>query len=440
MNNMSIYKTETGPENSGDYSSHRVPSMHRGDIRTKGRTAVVIGAGPGGLIAALTIRQEGYDNVIVVEKRRFFTRMNIVNLHPESRGVLKRLGLLNRFMEVASLLTDHKNHVFVDGAEMFEFCDRGTEVEIDADEHFDVDDVLNGFKNETLYSISLADLQNLLAQAAVERGIQLLSGAQGRLVEADNDYYAVAVQLDDGADALEIRQPDLIVVAEGARGETFSEIGGDYGSHESLWPNESWIFGNYRCHPPHGFSHLLFEFTRDCDDLTISNCIFLPKKGEVNVAVTVDDPAIGPAQIRRLVAAQALKVMEAAGVSCTRHEVVWHSNHAVRIAPKSADRCSLGRNVVLVGDCMGSNSPVAALGCTLSTSAYSFALRRLVRDLKSGPEAALALYGHRARSYVTRWHNKVGEIRGLVQADIRNKSRRLARAMSSAENSTTEAA
>ena len=187
--------------------------------------------------------------------------------------------------------------------------------------------------------------------------------------------------------------------------------------------------GNYKCHPTHGFSHLLFEFAEDCETLTISNCIFLPGKNEVNVAVTVDDPEIDGARIKALIAAQARKAMAAAGVPCTRHEVVWHSNHAVRIAPKSASRCHFGRNVVLAGDAAGSNSPVAALGCTLGTSAYSFALRRLLLDLEADPEAALARYDFLATTYVTRWHDKVAEIRRSVQADIRDKTRRLAAAM-----------
>jgi 2-polyprenyl-6-methoxyphenol hydroxylase-like FAD-dependent oxidoreductase len=415
-------------ENSGECTSYVVPSMNPRKLRTEGRTAVVIGAGPGGLVAALTIKQEGYDNVIVLEKRPFFTRMNIVNLHPESRGVLKRLGLLERFIDIASLLVDHKNHVFVDGVEMFKFHDPGVEVDVDPEQLFNVEDVLNGFKNETLYSISLADLQNLLATAAVERGIQILSCAQGRLVPESDDHYSVEVTLDDPSQDFEIRRPRLIVVAEGAKGETVRELGGDYEIGSSFWPNENWVFGNYRCHPTQGFSHLLFEFTRDCENLTVSNCIFLPRKNEVNVAVTVQDPHIDSLQIRDLIATQARKVMQAAGVRCTRHEVVWHSNHAVRIAPKSADRCHLGANVVLAGDSTGSNSPVAALGCTLSTSAYSYALRHLVHDLEWSPELALDRYGSRAKSYVKRWHNKVAEIRHSVNADILAKTRRLAMA------------
>jgi 2-polyprenyl-6-methoxyphenol hydroxylase-like FAD-dependent oxidoreductase len=160
-------------------TAYAVPATELQRLQCHGRAAVVIGAGPAGLMAALTIRQEGYDSVIVLEKRSHFTRMNVVNLHPESLCVFMRLGLLDRFLETASRLVDHKNYVFVDGEALFNFSDHGFEAAVDPDARFDADDVLGGFTNETLYSINLADLQLLLATAALERGIQILAPVAG---------------------------------------------------------------------------------------------------------------------------------------------------------------------------------------------------------------------------------------------------------------------
>lgn len=418
----------SGAEYSGESYAHPVPSSRiEGYVASK-ETVVVLGAGPGGLVAALTLKDEGYEDVVVLEKRKTFSRMNIINLHPESQHVLKRLNILDRFIERASLIVDHRNHVFADDREIYSFHDLGEELDINPDHPFDADDVLSGFRNETLYSISIADLQDLLAMIAVERGIKVLGGVEADLVAEDGGAYSVQAEVDTG-ETLSIETPRLIVLAEGGNSSTFKSLGGSYLWKQSLWPGESWVFGHYRCEPQFGFCHLLFEFEDNYQDLTISNCIFLPQKGEVNIAVTVKNPDVQASQIKGIIEEQADKVLSASGVTSKTKHVAWHSNKAVRIVGKTAERCHFGTNVILAGDAVGTNSPVAAFGGTLCTSAYAYAIRELARDLDSDgvhPELALARYGYRVRSYATRWHHRVDEIRQRVLLDIKYKTKELA--------------
>ena len=405
------------------YSSHRALSSVVGAIRPGGRTAVVLGAGPGGLMAALTLRDEGFEHVVVLEKRCSFSRFNIVNLHPESLHILHRLGLIDRFLHRASRIIEHRGFVFAAGMASYEFQDVGFEVELDPEQAFDVHDVKDGFKNETLYSISVADLQSLLAEIALERGIQIVAEADVELVAGVDGTYSVRAMAGARRADIAIDAPTLIVLAEGARGERYQALGGRYVKQESLWPQETWVFGNFKCSPPHGCSYLMFEFYNDCDDLTISNCILLPRIGEVNISVTVTDPEISAARIEELIATQAAKVLRVAGIPSPDPRVVWTSAQPVRIAPKSAVRNHFGKNVILAGDVSGANSPTAALGATLCTSAYPYAIGQLVRDLASeGPDAALARYGDRCQSYVRLWHSKVIELRKMVNLDMRHKT------------------
>ncbi len=406
--------------------SFRVPSTDFARFKKDGKTAVVIGAGPAGLTAALTVKETGYDNVVVFEKRLFFSRNNVVNLHPESQHIFKRLGILERFLSRASPIVDHVNYIFSEGEELFRYRDPSTDVEVNPDHPFDADDVLNGFKNETAYSITLADLQDLLAAVACERGIMVVSGAEARFVAGDDGVHSVRADLAEGPLSFHVNRPMLVIVADGAAGTTCRQLGGRYVPGSSLWPEERWIFGNVTCRPEFGYSHLLLEFAADLDDLTISNCIFLPRLGEVNVAVTVKTSSLAPEQIGEIVATQGRKVVRVSGVAGTDERVTWHSNHVVHITPNSADRSHFGKNVVVLGDAMGANSPVAALGGTLSTSAYAYAIRRLALDLEIMPaDDALARYAHRTRAYVTRWHHKVGEVRRLLESEIRKKSTQL---------------
>lgn len=425
-------------EHSGNCYYHPVPSVSIGNPRADGKTAVILGAGPGGLIAALTLKDEGYANVIVLEKRASFSRMNIINLHPESQHVLKRLNILDRFIERASLIADHRNHIFSNGKEIYSFHDLAEELDINPDQPFDVEDVLGGFRNETLYSISIADLQDLLASVAVERGVKILGKANACLIPDSNSTYTVKADISESDKPIVITNPDLIVLAEGVNGDTFKSLGGKYLKKESLWPNECWVFGHYQCNPKFGFCHLLFEFYENHEDLAISNCIFLPQRNEVNIAVTVKDANISSSRIKEIIEEQAAKILDASGVTSTENKVVWHSNKAVRIAPKTADRCHFGRNVIVTGDAVGTNSPVAAFGGTLCTSAYSYALRQLAHDLESvgnHPELAIARYGYRVQSYAARWHHRVDEIRQKVNLDIRAKTEQMVAANLTADKS-----
>jgi len=389
-----------------------------------GQTAIVVGAGPAGLIAALTLRQEGFADVAVFERRAAFTRGNVVNLHPESLHVLARLGVLPAFFERASRIVDHRNNVWADGVELYRFSDPGQPVTIDPDHPFEAADVADGFRNETLYSITLAELQSLLAAEASKRGIQVFARAPARVVPASSGVFSVRVEPEAGAPFV-VEGPDLVVVADGAKGTGAVELGLERSPGDGLWDGERWVFGNVRCEPHDGFSNLLFEFRGlDCDDVTITNSIFLPAKGEANVAVTVRRD-VSSAEAEALIAAQARKVLAIAGVDGPG-DVVWHTARPVEITATSARRVHFGRNVVVVGDACGSNSPVAALGGTLSTSAYSYALRCLVRDLAvSGHEAAFAAYARRVGAYVLRWHHRVAEVRQTLEAELRPTSTRL---------------
>lgn len=400
-----------------------VPSVDLFDLKRDAKTAVILGAGPAGLIAALTLKDEGYDNVVILEKRDRFSRMNIINLHPESQCVLRRLNILGRFIERASLIKSHRNHVFCDGMKIYQFDDLAYEIAINPHQPFDADDVLDGFQNETLYSISLADLQDLLSKIACERGVEIQANTAAYLIFGSNGAYSVKAEVGESTRTIMIEAPDLIVIAEGGKSATFSTLGGNYLAKDGLWLNENWIFGHYQCNPDYGVSHLLFEFYAKGEDLIISNCIFLPLKNEVNIAVTVKDTDIPNWRIKEIISEQAIKILDASGIRSSENKIVWHSNKVVRITPKSADRCHFGKNVILIGDAVGTNSPVAALGGTLCTSAYSYALRELVRELEFlDPEVALTRYSHRAQSYVNRWHNRVGEIKQKIKLDIMQKA------------------
>jgi 2-polyprenyl-6-methoxyphenol hydroxylase-like FAD-dependent oxidoreductase len=216
----------------------------------------------------------------------------------------------------------------------------------------------------------------------------MVAQATAQLLPHSDGVYSVQLQLLDSRQPLVINSPSLILIAEGAKGKICRALGGTYINEKSFWLNENWVFGNYTCKPDYGFSHILFEFAgRHCEDLTVSNCIFLPRQNEVNISITVRNPRLSQCYIQELIEMQADKILSVSGVKRLDNKLVWHSNHAVRIKPKTAVHSHFGKNVILIGDANGSNSPVAALGATLSTSAYSYAVCQLARELETfGPQ------------------------------------------------------
>jgi 2-polyprenyl-6-methoxyphenol hydroxylase-like FAD-dependent oxidoreductase len=109
-------------------------------------------------------------------------------------------------------------------------------VDVNPDHSFDVDDVLNGFRNETLCSISLADLQDLLATIACERGIKIVSPAHARLVPGRDGIHSVWAAVGDSQASPVIDAAELIVIADGAKGEVCRALGGKYPKERAYGP------------------------------------------------------------------------------------------------------------------------------------------------------------------------------------------------------------
>src|SRR5580704_13145584 len=73
------------------------------DIRNK-KVAVILGAGPAGLVAAKTLLlAKKHDLILIVEKRPVFNRLNLLSFFPESWPMIKMLGLEQEFRTVSTL-------------------------------------------------------------------------------------------------------------------------------------------------------------------------------------------------------------------------------------------------------------------------------------------------------------------------------------------------
>jgi hypothetical protein len=70
--------------------------------------ALISGAGISGLAASFELRAKGF-NVVIAEKRKDFSRLNIVNLSVETQAFLKKFHLLEKFEKfVAARIQEHR--------------------------------------------------------------------------------------------------------------------------------------------------------------------------------------------------------------------------------------------------------------------------------------------------------------------------------------------
>jgi hypothetical protein len=70
--------------------------------------AVISGAGIAGLAASFELRARGF-SVVIAEKRKNFSRFNVINLNVETQAFLKRFNLLEKFERfIAARIKEHR--------------------------------------------------------------------------------------------------------------------------------------------------------------------------------------------------------------------------------------------------------------------------------------------------------------------------------------------
>ena len=220
-----------------------------------GKTAVVSGAGPAGLMAAILLKKSNrFDQVIVIEKRSEYSRTNMVEIKGATLLYLSKICMVT----VEKLLQSNadiekKITVFTDKAwqilpaweTVFKAIDSGlcirntnrfgenyqeisrnqyrlTESGFDQD-FFNIDNVL---------SSPILELEHTLNLAAIEAGVLVFSGSsakfQRNIIQPKKYWAELTLSMDqDGRrydQRLFLPHPDLIVIAEGKNSSSRSLV------------------------------------------------------------------------------------------------------------------------------------------------------------------------------------------------------------------------
>ncbi|MGW2379206.1 FAD-dependent monooxygenase [Streptomyces sp. NPDC001658] len=156
--------------------------------------AIVVGAGIGGLAAAVSMRRAGLDVTLVEQTPRFTEIGAGIQLAPNATRVLRRLGLLDAVAAQAARPAVLSYRTWSDGSEICRYA-LGREVE----EEFGAPYLL----------LHRADLQRVLAAAVPAGSVRLDTPVVGVDQDEESAYVTVA-----GGERL---RADLVVAADGVR-------------------------------------------------------------------------------------------------------------------------------------------------------------------------------------------------------------------------------
>ncbi len=357
------------------------------------KLAVISGAGIAGLAASFELIRKGY-KVIITEKRTEFTRFNIINLDVDVRRFLGKFGLLDEFEKnVAGKIIFHKYMLATsEGMQHLQTCDVSQLQENNTPflpEFFD-----KLYNEDGVYSVKIRDLQNFLAQKALDAGVHILGNVEAEILLSNK------VVVRRFYDEIELR-PDLVLIAEGAHSETATQLGMDKYQIENECTGENWIFGNARYHGSQTFVVCVIDTSGD--NLELANIIFNSKVHEINIAIT-SGKNLSQEGIKERLLDVLNKVLIAEKIDETPEIIsmvtspVYINNEKRNIYSKNNSYC--------IGDASGHSSPLAGSGGCNALILAPAAVEQLITDKETNNPAMDANFHKFTDGSVSRWIDK----------------------------------
>jgi 2-polyprenyl-6-methoxyphenol hydroxylase-like FAD-dependent oxidoreductase len=360
--------------------------------------AVISGAGIAGLAAAFELRAGGF-NVVIAEKRKHFSRFNVINLNVETQAFLKRFNLLDRF--VAARIKEHR-YVLVEKSKSMGRLALSdvSELQLDESVSFEVGNFNKLFEQDGVYSAPIGALQAFLAENALEAGVNILGDVTVSILSRTQAGGVSKVQI--AADRT--LQPDLFFIAEGAHSTTAQELGMRTRKVRNACTGENWIFGNMTYSGNESFVVSLIDASEKT--LRIANVIFNAKNQVINVAVT-SEKEVPEDRIREQILRTAHQVFaqKAFPLEEMHSALLTTVPKPVQVTNRVSSPFSMG-NVFCIGDSAGSSSPLAGLGGTLGLTLVPRTVKQLVDDYEKRSTSIHRNFHEFSEGYTSRWIQK----------------------------------
>jgi 2-polyprenyl-6-methoxyphenol hydroxylase-like FAD-dependent oxidoreductase len=379
------------------------------------KVAVVLGAGPAGLLAAQALLKSGkHQQIIIVEKRQTFSRFNFVNFFPESWPMLHELNVAEDFMKVSTPMEFLHFHseankqatdiLLDDGSPLDSFNYKGK-----------VLDILN-MPKAGLHVVNLAELQHQLSTSLVKNNkIFLINGTAAINNNTDSNFHDIEItqNINEYDTQKYSLTPDLIIVAEGAHSASRNNLSIQFNTvlKKQFWCSGSVSLKDTR-ENPRQFLQVL-DVIRDEKPNVRNFGIFQVRNSELFLVGT----AAAHESVDQCLQRNAWELINAANqrdglaslaIAMDKIEVIEKSQDIIEITPSKADKFYSNNNLIIFGDAAGNGTPKGGIGFSLVTGVYSQALLDLLAVWElTGRQEILETYAQRVSEIVDYWHTKI---------------------------------
>jgi 2-polyprenyl-6-methoxyphenol hydroxylase-like FAD-dependent oxidoreductase len=368
--------------------------------------AIISGAGIAGLAASFKLRARGF-NVVIAEKRKCFSRFNVINLNIETQLFLKEINLLEKFERfVASRIKEHRYVLVEKGKSTKRLALSDVSgLQLGESISFEPQNFNKLFDQDGIYSVPIGMLQTFLAKNALQAGVSIFSDVTVRILSRTQAGGISKVQIT----ADRALQPDLFFIAEGAHSTTACELGMRTRKVTNVCTGEKWIFGNMDYSGEETFVVSLIDASEKT--LRIANVIFNAKSKVINIAVT-SDKDVSQDGIREQILQTAHQVFaqKAFPLEEMHSALLTTVSNPVHVINRTSFPFSMG-NVFCMGDSAGSSSPLAGLGGTLGLTLVPLTVRKLLDDYENSSKSIHKNFNELSEAYTTRWIKKSESIK-----------------------------
>lgn len=373
--------------------------------------AIISGAGIAGLTASFELRARGF-KVVIVEKRKNFSRFNVINLNVETQIFLKKFKLLEKFERfVAARIQEHR-YVLIDKSKSTNHLALSdvSGLRLDESISFESGNFNKLFEQDGIYSVPIAVLQTFLAENALEAGVNIFGDVTVRILSRTYAGGVSNAQITFDR----ILQPDLFFIAEGAHSMTARQLGMRAKKVTNACTGENWIFGNMNYSGKETFVISLIDASEKT--LRIANVIFNAKSQVINIAVT-SDKQLPEEVIRKQILETAHQVFaqKAFPLEEMHSALLTTVSKPVNVINRISFPFSMG-NVFCIGDSAGSSSPLAGLGGTLGLTFVPFTVKQLLDDYERQSEDMHSNFNELSGAYTSSWIQKSERIKNFALA------------------------
>ncbi len=376
------------------------------------RTALIIGGGPAGLAAAITLTKKFGVKTTVVEARAndkgepMHARPHQISLRKDSLESLKELGAYDDVMARSGFIDKEITvQARPDGEEIS--VKRPTGQTSGRGKTFLHPGMLD---SDSVSQMRISDGEKALYAEAKRLGIEVRAGEVAELTHdpSTNNYSATSRKADFSDKGVtlsgpknDLGTPDLVVVADGAGSPTREALGIEFkGESES----KHYLGGlitkgigaetrKVATQEPGFERHVMATGHSVYGDTWVS------------VEVSPQEAALPPEERIKLLASKANYAMPEENVS--EKDIGWGAGHVTSVQNRRAERTTAGNNVVLIGDAAGTGSVWVGGDLNLALTTHLKAVEHLAKNLKTPGrhrERSMQIFDRTVQWGTTRWH------------------------------------